>query len=31
MNVEEVIRAFVGFLHDDPTLARRFLWRPFTV
>jgi hypothetical protein len=29
-NVEEVVRAFVGFLEDDPTIAVRFPWRPYT-
>jgi hypothetical protein len=30
-NVEEVVRAFVGFLENDPTMAVRFPWRPYTV
>ncbi|MEV8516875.1 hypothetical protein [Dactylosporangium sp. NPDC051484] len=30
-NVEEVIRAFVGFLEDNPTVALRFPWRPYAV
>jgi hypothetical protein len=25
------VRAFVGFLHNDPTVASRFAWRPHTV
>jgi hypothetical protein len=29
--LEEVIRAFVGFLHSDPTLPSRYTWRPHTV
>ena len=29
-NIEDVIRAFIGFRHDDPTIAQRFSWRPFT-
>jgi len=28
-DVEEVIKAFVGFLEDDPTLLSRFVWRPY--
>jgi hypothetical protein len=30
-DVEEVVRAFVGFLHDDPTVTSRFAWRPYLV
>jgi hypothetical protein len=30
-NLEEVVRAFVGFLQDDPTLGPRFHWRSHTV
>lgn len=30
-DIEEVIRAFVGFLHNDPTLTSRYAWRPHTV
>jgi hypothetical protein len=30
-DIEEVVRAFVGFLEDDPTIAVRFPWRPYTV
>ncbi len=30
-NLEEVIRAFVGFLDDDPTIRLRFPWRPHVV
>lgn len=30
-NVEEVVRAFVGFLQDDQTIALRFPWRPYAV
>jgi hypothetical protein len=30
-DIEEIIRAFVGFLHPDPTLTSRYPWRPYTV
>jgi hypothetical protein len=30
-NVEEVIRAFLGFLEDDPTIALQLSWRPYAV
>jgi hypothetical protein len=30
-NIEEVLRAFTSFLHDDPTLPHRFPWRQHTV
>lgn len=30
-DVEEVIRAFVGLLEDDPAVAVRFPWRPHVV
>ncbi len=29
-DIEEVIGAFVGFLHHDPTLTSRYAWRPHT-
>jgi hypothetical protein len=30
-DIEEVIRAFVGFLDNHPTLTSRYTWRPHTV
>ncbi|MEV4705282.1 hypothetical protein [Actinoplanes sp. NPDC049316] len=30
-NVEDVVEAFVGFLQDDPTIAHRFSWQPYTL
>ena len=30
-DLEEVIRAFVGFTQDDPTMAHRFPWHPYPV
>jgi hypothetical protein len=29
-NVDDVLGAFLGFLHEDPRLASRFPWRPYT-
>lgn len=29
-DIEEVIRAFVGFLHDDPTIPHRLSWKPYS-
>ncbi|GAA3923111.1 hypothetical protein [Actinoplanes auranticolor] len=31
VNVDEVVRAFVAFLEDDPTIAVRFPWHPYVV
>ena len=30
-SIEDVIRAFAGFLQDDPTIPLRFPWRPYPV
>ena len=30
-SIEEVVRAFVGFLQDDPTVSLRLPWKPHTV
>jgi hypothetical protein len=30
-DINEVVQAFVGFLEDDPTIAVRFPWRPYSV
>jgi hypothetical protein len=30
-SIEDVIRAFVGFLHDDPTIPHRFPWQPYAI
>jgi hypothetical protein len=30
-DLEEVVRAFVGFTQDDPTIVHRFPWRTYSV
>ena len=30
-NIEDVIQAFAGFCQDDPTIPRRFAWRPYAI
>lgn len=30
-NIEDVIRAFAGFLQDDPTIPHRFSWHPYAI
>ena len=30
-DVEDVIQAFAGFCQDDPTIVRRFAWRPYAI
>lgn len=30
-DVEDVIRAFAGFLENDPTIPHRFAWHPYAI